>query len=320
MGNAYLLSLCIPTDGISDWVFPVLDSIYSQKVDERLFEVVVSDNGNDSDFKSMMEEYGKNHSNLVYVKTDAVMFHNQIEALKAGSGEYLQFVNHRFALSNGGLEYLLEFVRKNRDTMPVAYFSLGKLGTWNGAKEFDNFDKFVYCLGNMVSWTSGVGVWKKKFEKIPACAKVDDISPHSHILFCDRNNARYIVDNTILAHEIDLDQTRKGKYDLFKAFAVDEVTIALNLYADGSISADTLKKVRLGYRNYVSECYFHFILRKKPCSYDISGFEDAMGIIFSKWEIFLGVVPIAVGKAYRKSKRILGNLIKTNIKVKNDNI
>ena len=28
-----LLSLCIPTYGVSEWVFPVLDSIYNQKID-----------------------------------------------------------------------------------------------------------------------------------------------------------------------------------------------------------------------------------------------------------------------------------------------
>ncbi|MCR5757842.1 MAG: hypothetical protein K6F95_08040 [Selenomonas sp.] len=39
----YLLSLCIPTNGIIELVFPVLDSIYAQGEDESLFEVVVCD-------------------------------------------------------------------------------------------------------------------------------------------------------------------------------------------------------------------------------------------------------------------------------------
>ena len=38
-----LLSLCIATNGVSEWVFPVLDSIYSQEVDQSLYEVVVTD-------------------------------------------------------------------------------------------------------------------------------------------------------------------------------------------------------------------------------------------------------------------------------------
>ena len=44
-----LLSLCMPTNGISEWVFPSLDSIYNSSVDESLFEVIVTDNGNNVD-------------------------------------------------------------------------------------------------------------------------------------------------------------------------------------------------------------------------------------------------------------------------------
>ena len=39
-----LLSLCIPTNGRVDWVGPLLSSIYSQQVDNSLFEVVITDN------------------------------------------------------------------------------------------------------------------------------------------------------------------------------------------------------------------------------------------------------------------------------------
>ena len=311
MENQYLLSLCIPTNGIADWVFPVLDSIYAQNVDEKLFEVVVADNGTDSDFKRMMEDYAKKHENLVYVKTDAVLFHNQLEALKAASGEYLQFLNHRFALIDGGLNYLLSFVKNNRDTKPVVYFTDGHLEGAGGVQEFDSFDSFVKCLGSLVSWTSGVGIWKEKFDRIPKSTKVDNISPHSHILFSDRTNQRYIVDDTVYAVEIDLNQSRKGKYDFFKAFAADEPAIALQLYADGSISADTMKEVRLGYKNYIIECYFLFFIRKVPCSYDLSGFNDNMGIVFSKQEILFGVFLTVIERASRKILRILTKPFKT---------
>ena len=47
-----LLSLCIPTNGIIELIFPVLESIYSQNdVDSSLFEVVVMDNGDNREFK-----------------------------------------------------------------------------------------------------------------------------------------------------------------------------------------------------------------------------------------------------------------------------
>lgn len=50
-----LLSICIPTNGIVEWVIPVLKSIYSQKADNSLFEVVVTDNGNSSALSKAVE-------------------------------------------------------------------------------------------------------------------------------------------------------------------------------------------------------------------------------------------------------------------------
>ena len=56
-----LLSLCIPTNGIAELVFPVLDSIFIQKdVPHDLYEVVVMDNGNNCSFKEKMIEYATN--------------------------------------------------------------------------------------------------------------------------------------------------------------------------------------------------------------------------------------------------------------------
>lgn len=53
----YLLSLCIPTNGVIELVFPGLDSIYAQDVEENRFEVVVCDNGNNAKSREMMAEY-----------------------------------------------------------------------------------------------------------------------------------------------------------------------------------------------------------------------------------------------------------------------
>ena len=69
-----LISLCIPTNGVIEWVFPVLDSIYSQNVDNELFEVVVTDNGNNAEFFTLMSEYAEKHNNLKYQKNNAYMF------------------------------------------------------------------------------------------------------------------------------------------------------------------------------------------------------------------------------------------------------
>ena len=49
MGNNLLLSICIPTNGVVEWIIPAINSIYSQGVDNNEFEVVVTDNGEKDD-------------------------------------------------------------------------------------------------------------------------------------------------------------------------------------------------------------------------------------------------------------------------------
>ena len=88
------LSLCLPTNGITEWVIPALDSIYAENVNNDKFEIIVTDNGSNSSFEEIMSSYVKGHDNLIYKKTNAFMFYNQIEALKFAKGDYLKFVNH----------------------------------------------------------------------------------------------------------------------------------------------------------------------------------------------------------------------------------
>ena len=61
-----IVSLCMPTNGVIDWVFPVLESIYNQNVNNELFEVVITDNGNNAEFKKSIKEYLQTHINIVY--------------------------------------------------------------------------------------------------------------------------------------------------------------------------------------------------------------------------------------------------------------
>lgn len=52
MREKQLVSFCIPTNGIVEWVFPVINTILSQGVDADLFEIVITDNGKNEEFKT----------------------------------------------------------------------------------------------------------------------------------------------------------------------------------------------------------------------------------------------------------------------------
>ena len=123
------LSICLPTNGVIEWVFPVLDKVYEQEIDTDLYEVIVTDNGNSQDFFEQMSIYADKHSNLIYRKTNAFLFENQIEALRLGTGEYLKFLNHRSVLEPGALQWMIDLIKETINEKPVIFLSNGALQT-----------------------------------------------------------------------------------------------------------------------------------------------------------------------------------------------
>ena len=109
----------------------------------------------------------------------------------------------------------------------------------------------------------------------------------------------------MFSKDIEADQSKKGAYDLFKAFAVEEITIALNLYIDGDILAETFKQVKKDYKKFVADLYIDFVIRKEPCSYDLSGFNDSMGIFFTKSEMRAEIFKRFISRVINKLKKIV---------------
>ena len=283
---AKLLSLCIPTYGVSEWVFPVLDSIYNQNVDEELYEVVVTDNGNNKDFEEKIIDFSKKHSNLIYKKTTAYSFLNEIESYKAASGEFIKFINHRTILLQGSLQYFIEFVKDNIEKKPVVYFTTGMLKE-NKVTSLNSFDGFVKKLSYWSSWSTGMSFWKEEFEDIEKIetSEFNELFPHTNILFRQRKKNNYIVDDTVLLEEINIDDTKKGKYDLFYAFAVEYPSIILDLLRSNDISLETFNSVKIDNLFFISRLYFNYVKRKKKCSYDLSSFDKSITVFYSKKEV-----------------------------------
>lgn len=280
------LSLCIPTNGISEWVFPVLNSIYSQNCNIDEFEVIVTDNGHNKNFEDTMVDYAKKHSNLIYRKTNAIMFENQIEAFKTANGDLIKFINHRMTLLPGSVNYLVGFAKKYQTTMPPVYFSNGVLHMKQKVKECHCFDEYVRTLSYWSSWSAGTAIWKKAFDQIDLKAKFNTLFPHIDIVFSEKNEDIYFVDNTKLMEELPTDSTKKGKYDLFHAFAVEYPSIIENLMITGYISKNTFKNVKQRNGYFVSELYLNYVIKKKPCSYNLDGFATSIEKYYNRIEIY----------------------------------
>lgn len=185
------LSLCIPTNGMTEWVVPVLESILRQNADPGMYEIVVADNGNNKKFESKMAEYIAKYENIVYKKTSASGFLNQIEAFKAAKGEFIKFVNHRMLLKSGTVEYLIQFSKKNNEKKPAVFFTNGGLHLKKSVMNCISFDEYMKNLGYYSSWSAGLAFWNDQTEGIVKIEKFNPLFPHMDILFLDRENTLY---------------------------------------------------------------------------------------------------------------------------------
>lgn len=301
-----LLSLCIPTNGIPELVFPVLESIYSQQnLDFSLFEVVVMDNGQNKDFKKEMSEYLSGKENLVYRETGAPGFLNEAEAYKTAEGIFIKFINHRTKLLTGTIDYFLRFVKKNLEEKPCVYFGNGVIPEIKGVAEYKTFDEYVAALSYWSSWSTGMGFWKEDFDRIPANRKFNTLFPHTTILFSERGKKRYILDNSVLLSEIPVSHANKGKYNVFYAFAVEYPAILSDLLRDGDISKGTFLKVKKENFGFLLSLYFDFVVLKRPHSYDLSDYKNSFDVFYSSRKLKLESVLNFFSKSCKKILSLL---------------
>lgn len=292
--NKKLLSLCIPTNGIKQWVKPVIDSIYSQNISEDLFEVIITDNGSNIEFEEYMISILKLHDNLIYKKTNAEQFLNQIEAFKLATGDFIKFINHRMPLIDKSLQYLIDFVKNNYEEKPITYFLNGSLHMKNLVEKYKSFDEFIKGLSYYSSWSAGLACWKNDFENMKEIERYNLLFPHITMLFEIRCNRNYCIDNHFIQTTLPTDETKKGTYNLFYAFGVEYVSLLLELFRDRSISYDTFEYIRKQNGKFIIELYYYYIVRKKKVSYDLSNYKIYLGIFYDlkeiKWKSFKLIV------------------------------
>lgn len=303
-----LLTLAIPTNGIIEWVLPVLDSIYGQGVEDTKFEVVVTDNGSNEDFHNKMISYCKEHENLIYRKTSVVLFMNQVEAFKLASGEFVKFVNHRTKLNPGTLQYLVEFVENNIYDRPISFFLNGALDPRKKNEFYSGFDSFVYGLSYYSSWSGGVACWKRDLEKILKESLNDmnlSLFPHTRFIFIKEDNRKYYIDNQKLFEEIPNKAISKGRYDLFYAFGVEYMNIILGLLERSKIDKSTFAYVKEENEKFIIELFTNYVLLNNECAYDLSSARRSLNVFYSYRLIKMKAIINLGSKAFKRVKNLI---------------
>ena len=247
MENNLLLSICIPTNGVVEWIIPAIYSIYSQGVDNNEFEVVVTDNGEKDDLEIAVSQF--EYPNFHYYRTKSRGFENQIDAFEKCSGEFCKMLNHRSKMLP--VSRLLEVVKKYKEEKPIIYCAEGHV---KGGEyvECENVDKFVRSLNYFISWSAGTGVWKEDLKDVRK-KKIDKMFPHIVFLLGLRNESKYVIWNQ--EYEQMGDDSGKGGYDLFDTFAVHFLDIFNGLLREGRIQQKTFYYVKKELLRFLVKLY-----------------------------------------------------------------
>ena len=285
MNHNPILSLCIPTNGIAKWVLPLVESIYEQGVDNNLFEVVVTNNGEDNGLSNSLNNF--NQPNLHYYKTSAIGFTNQIESFKKASGLFCKMLNHRSILLNGSIENLISIITRYKKTQPIIYcaerFSKGEKN-YAPMIECENINSFIANLGCLVSWSAGVGIWKEDITKLDNC-KINPLFPHMALLLEIREDSQYVIWD--VKYEKQSKEEGKGGYNPFFAFGVEFLDIINFLRIESKITEKTFVKLKESI--YIRLKYFYLedvLLNLSHNHYDMTNIKEHMMVYYDKFTYY----------------------------------
>ncbi|SEA87729.1 hypothetical protein SAMN05216462_2919 [Xylanibacter ruminicola] len=302
MDKQPILSLCIPTNGAVDWILPVIESIYSQGYDNEKFEVVITDNGKDSQLPAHIARM--DYSNLRYKQTTDEGFLNLVSCLKEGKGLFCKMINHRSVMLPGSIADMVELVEKYQDTQPVIYCADGALPERDEVIECSNTDAFIMHLSYFCSWSAGIGFWQKDIKRIDTI-ELNNMFPNTSLLLEIRQESEYVIWNK--KYEKMEDDAGKGGYNLFHTFAVILPGILSDLLRRNRISQSTFNKFKKDLFRFLCSLYTNEVIKPTKHTFIIRDVRQNVSHYYGNigyWRFIITAYVWAVYAGFSKLKRI----------------
>jgi len=275
MDHQIILSLCIPTNGAVEWILPVIESIYAQEYDTSKFEVVITDNGKESQLPSYIVKM--NYPNLRYKQTDDEGFLNLVTCLKEGKGMFCKMINHRSKLLPGTIKTMIDLVLQYKESQPLIYCSDGVLKNRGEIIDCSTDDDFVRELSYWCSWSAGIGFWQKDLKEI-GYIDLNNMFPNTSMLFGCRNESSYVIWNK--KYQQMGDETGKGGYDLYKTFGVIFLDIMNGLRIDHRITYDTFIKVKKDLFTFLRDLYLSEAILPTNRTFILKNIRQSMNVYY----------------------------------------
>lgn len=298
MDKQPILSLCIPTNGAVEWILPVIESIYSQGYDNEKFEVVITDNGKESQLPEHIAKM--EFPNLRYRQTTDEGFLNLVTCLKDGRGMFCKMINHRASILPGAIEQMVKIVDQYKETKPIIYCVNGFLKDSPEIIECGDLNALIRKMYYWCSWSGGIGFWQEDIQHIDD-VQLNFMFPNASMLFNIRKDAQYVVWNK--KYQQMGDDTGKGGYNVFETFGITFVDILNDLRREGRISLDTFLFGKKKMYEYVCQLYYQEVLMPTKHTFLVDGAKEYMRVYFSSYDYWKMVIQCGVRAKLAKIKR-----------------
>lgn len=279
--SKYLLSICIPTNGVSRWVVPNVRQIYSLGTDPEIFEVVVADNAPNEEMDAAMAEFSK-YPNFRYVKTKAEGFYNIIENFVQAKGDFMIKINHRCLMQKGSIERIYQLGCEYIDRKPLIYLSNGLLNE-NRRLEFGSFDDYLRKLTFYSSLSEGLFFWKEDLIEVPNI-KFAPMSPNVSLMFNSKTKDFFVIDDIQFGDAQD--STGKYGYDLFNTFAVLYLDLVNQVRIDGYLSKEGFIQIKKDLFKWLSGYYYLMDVKGEKGNYTINDVKKNLSVYYSKYDYY----------------------------------
>lgn len=305
--NHFILSICIPCYGRTDYVRNTLKSIFIDNADVPLneYEVVISDNDPKQEIKQLAVEF-QNYDNLRYYHTVCEGFMNSYYVLTYGNGEFLKLHNSQTLFKKGSLRTIIDEIKKHLNSHSLIFYTNGLLHQFK-SNEYDTFNDFMYHMSYWSSWSNGFNIWKDDFKKL-GDIKLNKLFPHTSILLTQNKAKKYCIDDTIL---FDVQRIpKRGGHNKFEAFTIEYPSLIDDCYKKGNIDAHTRKHILKGIMyEFLPSLVFNKYIAKIE-TFESTGFKENIKVYFPSYSYYL-VLIISVFQPTRLFFRRLLNYIKS---------
>lgn len=275
--SKYLLSICIPTNGVSRWVVPNVRQIYSLGTDNDIFEVVVADNAPNEEMDAAMAEFSK-YSNFRYVKTKAEGFYNIIENFVQAKGDFMIKINHRCLMQKGSIERIYQLGCEYIDRKPLIYLSNGILKE-NRRLEFDTFDGYLQKLSYWSSLSEGLFFWKEDIAEVPNI-NFASMSPNVSLMFNSKKKNCFVIDDMKFGEAQD--SAGKYGYDVFYTFAVLYLDLVNQVRIEGYLTRDGFVKIKKDLAIWLRSIYFQMNIMGRKNNYLLLDVRENLSVYYTR--------------------------------------